>query len=596
MNSWITLFQTISNDLSGPTAQMLAIIAVAAIGILMSTGAYQGQGAFVRLFIRFMFGIALATNAAMILSAWVSPTTIPSVPSVTSPSILPCPNPTDELACGADMAVGGIEQALKTVAGYFQQWALWIFLSLATIQLTWAGFWMMVEAGADDHFLGAFVRRIFMVSIFYGIILNANTWIRWIFDGFVFVGKTAANAATNAFWKGPGAVYGMDTPGDVSAILTNGEHLAGKAISTIGKSVSLFALSPEALVGDFLILAAAILIFLGYLMMAYELATSLIDLFLMESVGLLLLGFHGSAFTESLAQSYFPKAVSAGIKVIVILLISSAGNALSGEWDKFLSPGQGSYSGMTSIYFTGKYSSLASTLVQTNPTCLPNLFSLQQMTQNLQSMGYTPAEIQAQTLQAQNTLQTSSYPAWTVGDSTPCGMAAESLLKSLPPTTIAGMPESVLAVAGAALLFGLIAMKAPAFAANLMSSSLGGSLSGTGGALAGMAVSMAATTASLSGSVASLNKAVAALAAGKESSEKASGTLRSLSGNQNSSESGQEEGGGGSSSRSAGTDPGGGDSGRGTDSGKHRGSNPANRSRNAGNLGRRGGKNPRARK
>ena len=295
---------------------------------------------------------------------------------------------------------------------------------------------------------------------------------------------------------------------------------------------------------------------------AWEYVVAMVGVFLMESLGLLFLGFWGSRMTESLAGNFFPKAVSFGVRLLTVMILAKVGNSLAPVYHVLLTPGQvvQNVQGMPAAQFAKKYANLATQLQNTDPTCLPSAAMTNNLVSSLSAQGNTQSDIS--TLMA----NAGANQDWKVGDGY-CGTEALRLIENMPTDNMAGFPEAVMAAAMMSVLFGLISLKAPGLAAELLSPE-------TGRLSAGGVVQAAATGAVAANVVMSGAGGVTNIIQGAQSVTRGMAALGDVAG-----PSGALPGGGGSSGGSSAPPLGGSISDSGQAEGPVRRSNPSSKKR-----------------
>jgi len=149
------------------------------------------------------------------------------------------------------------------------------------------------------------------VGAFYALLLNGRIWIPAIIDSFTQIGQNAA---------GLGAL-------SPSGVFMQGLSLAGALMD--GASTSAFFTNP----GTSLALAfAALLIVVSYTLITINFIVTLVESYLVVSVGFIFLGFGGSRWTAPYTERYIGLAVSIGIKIVLLYCLISAGFNLSLGW------------------------------------------------------------------------------------------------------------------------------------------------------------------------------------------------------------------------------------------------------------------------
>ncbi len=186
-----------------------------------------------------------------------------------------------------------------------------LFGILAVIEFAWSAAVMLLEKSDLQSWTSALVRKMMWIGAFYALLLNGRIWIPAIIDSFTQIGQNAA---------GLGAL----SPSDV---FMQGLSLAGALLD--GASTSAFFTNP----GTSLALAfAALLIVISYTLIAINFIVTLVESYLVVSVGFIFLGFGGSRWTAPYTERYIGLAVSIGIKIVLLYCLISAGFGLSLGW------------------------------------------------------------------------------------------------------------------------------------------------------------------------------------------------------------------------------------------------------------------------
>lgn len=198
------------------------------------------------------------------------------------------------------------------------QWTtnVWVYANalfgiLAVIEFAWSAAVMLLEKSDLQSWTSALVRKMMWIGAFYALLLNGRIWIPAIIDSFTQIGQNAA---------GLGAL----SPSDV---FVQGLSLAGALLD--GASTSAFFTNP----GTSLALAfAALLIVISYTLIAINFIVTLVESYLVVSVGFIFLGFGGSRWTAPYTERYIGLAVSIGVKIVLLYCLISAGFGLSVGW------------------------------------------------------------------------------------------------------------------------------------------------------------------------------------------------------------------------------------------------------------------------
>ena len=186
-----------------------------------------------------------------------------------------------------------------------------LFGLLAVIEFAWSAAVMLLEKSDLQSWTSALVRKMMWLGAFYALLLNGNVWIPAIIDSYTQIGQNAAGLGALS----PGGVF------------VQGLSLAGALLG--GATTSDFFSNP----GTSLALAfAALLIVISYTLIAVNFIVTLVESYLVVSVGFIFLGFGGSRWTAPYTERYIGLAVSIGIKVLLLYCLISAGFTLSLGW------------------------------------------------------------------------------------------------------------------------------------------------------------------------------------------------------------------------------------------------------------------------
>ncbi|MGA2214771.1 MAG: P-type conjugative transfer protein TrbL [Bryobacteraceae bacterium] len=186
-----------------------------------------------------------------------------------------------------------------------------LFGILAVIEFAWSAAVMLLEKSDLQAWTSALIRKLMWIGAFYALLLNGRVWIPAIIDSFTQIGQNAA---------GLGAL-------SPSGIFMQGLSLAGALMD--GASTSAFFTNP----GTSLALAfAALLIVISYTFIAINFIVTLVESYLVVSVGFIFLGFGGSRWTAPYTERYIGLAVSIGIKIVLLYCLIAAGFDLSVGW------------------------------------------------------------------------------------------------------------------------------------------------------------------------------------------------------------------------------------------------------------------------
>jgi type IV secretion system protein TrbL len=186
-----------------------------------------------------------------------------------------------------------------------------LFFTLAAIEIVWAASWWVIERDDPTQIFVQFLKRIIAIGFFLAVLTYAGVWIPAIIDGFATAGRTAAGLPEL----------------NPSTVIDQGIALGTSLIAGINRAGWFTSLG-----GSVVAVVAAILTFLAFVVIAAQLALTLIEMYVVIGGGVLLLGFAGSRWTMPFAERYLSYAVAVGIKLFVLYLIIGVGTALAASW------------------------------------------------------------------------------------------------------------------------------------------------------------------------------------------------------------------------------------------------------------------------
>lgn len=194
---------------------------------------------------------------------------------------------------------------------------IWVYANalfglLAVIEFAWSAAVMLLEKSDLQSWTAALVRKIMWIGAFYMLLLNGRIWIPAIIDSFNQIGAGAAGFAATL------------SPGD---IFSQGLTLASALLDAA--SGAGFLTNP----GTSLSMAlAALLVVVAYIVITINFVVTVVESYLVVSVGFIFLGFGGSRWTVPYLERYIGLAVSIGIKIILLYCLISAGLGLGNGW------------------------------------------------------------------------------------------------------------------------------------------------------------------------------------------------------------------------------------------------------------------------
>jgi type IV secretion system protein TrbL len=186
-----------------------------------------------------------------------------------------------------------------------------LFGLLAIIEFAWSAAVMLLEKSDLQSWTSALVRKMMWLGAFYALLLYGSSWIPAIIDSFTAIGQTASGVVALS-------------PGDVFA---QGLQIAGALLG--GASTSAFFTNP----GPSLALVfCALIIVISYVIITINFIVTMVESYILVSVGFVFLGFGGSRWTAPYVERFIGLAVAIGIKILLLYCLIAAGMGLGLIW------------------------------------------------------------------------------------------------------------------------------------------------------------------------------------------------------------------------------------------------------------------------
>lgn len=193
-----------------------------------------------------------------------------------------------------------------------------IFSILVVIEIAWFGLSSLLASRGFEEIVPGLLRKVMVIGLFYAILINANTWITDIINGFQTAGATAAGVSalspSTIVSYGVAAALRILNGGQMTVAHSGGWFSFLNIGSDIGRMAGFFVELVERVI-------LAVMIFLSFFLIALEMLILLIESYLIIGAGVLFLGFGGSRWTARYVNSYINYAISIGTKLFVIYLI-----------------------------------------------------------------------------------------------------------------------------------------------------------------------------------------------------------------------------------------------------------------------------------
>ncbi len=194
---------------------------------------------------------------------------------------------------------------------------IWVYANalfgiLAVIEFAWSAAVMLLEKTDLQGWTSALVRKMMWIGAFYALLLNGQRWIPAIIDSFNQIGANAAGVGTTL---SPGDVFSQGL--SISAALMDAASNSG-FFDHPGTSLAM--------------MFAALLIVISYIIITINFIVTVVESYLVVSVGFIFLGFGGSRWTAPYVERYIGLAVAIGIKILLLYCLISTGLNLGAGW------------------------------------------------------------------------------------------------------------------------------------------------------------------------------------------------------------------------------------------------------------------------
>jgi type IV secretion system protein TrbL len=186
-----------------------------------------------------------------------------------------------------------------------------LFGLLAIIEFAWSAAVMLLEKSDLQSWTSALVRKMMWLGAFYALLLYGSTWIPAIIDSFTAIGQNASGVTALS-------------PGDVFA---QGLQIAAALMG--GASGSAFLTNPGT---SLALVLCAVLIVISYVIIAINFIVTMVESYILVSVGFVFLGFGGSRWTAPYVERFIGLAVAIGIKILLLYCLVAAGMSLGSNW------------------------------------------------------------------------------------------------------------------------------------------------------------------------------------------------------------------------------------------------------------------------
>jgi type IV secretion system protein TrbL len=215
----------------------------------------------------------------------------------------------------APVDVGGtfqqIEQAANAWIPTIMQEASFLFYVLATLDFAWGAPQLLREHDFNGLFL-SLIKKLLVISFFYAVLINGQTWIPAIVNSFAQLGANAA---------------GVPQAQNPSDIMAQGLQVASDLFTKVSGTALLT--QPGSAMATIL---AACIVLGSYLIITLHYVVTKLEAIIVMSAGYIFLGFGGSRWTSPYFERYISLAVSTGVRLMLIYLMLGVFKSISNNW------------------------------------------------------------------------------------------------------------------------------------------------------------------------------------------------------------------------------------------------------------------------
>ena len=186
-----------------------------------------------------------------------------------------------------------------------------LFYILALLDFAWGAPQLLRENDFTGLFL-SLIKKLLVISFFYAVLLNGQTWIPAIVNSFAQLGANAA---------------GVPMAQSPSDIMTQGLQIASDLFTKI--SATSLLTQPGGAITTTL---AACIVLASYIIITLHYVVTKLEAIIVMSAGYIFLGFGGSRWTSPYFEMYISFAVSTGVRLMLIYLMLGVFKTVSSNW------------------------------------------------------------------------------------------------------------------------------------------------------------------------------------------------------------------------------------------------------------------------
>jgi type IV secretion system protein TrbL len=211
--------------------------------------------------------------------------------------------------------VGGTFRQIQTAANAWipaiMAAATKLFYLLAAIDFAWSAPSFLRESDFMGLFL-SLVKKLLVISFFYAVLVNGQTWIPAIVNSFITIGTNAT---------------GLPAAQSPSDIMAQGIQICSDLFDKVN-GANLLTQTGAALTTILMI----VMVFASYLIIVLHYIVTKLEAIIVMTAGYIFLGFAGSRWTMPYFERYISLAISTGVRLMLIYLMLGVFKTVSQNW------------------------------------------------------------------------------------------------------------------------------------------------------------------------------------------------------------------------------------------------------------------------
>jgi type IV secretion system protein TrbL len=186
-----------------------------------------------------------------------------------------------------------------------------LFYLLAAIDFAWSAPSFLRESDFMGLFL-SLIKKLLVISFFYAVLVNGQTWIPAIVNSFITIGTNAT---------------GLPAAQSPSDIMAQGIQICSDLFDKVN-GANLLTQTGAALTTILMI----VMVFASYLIIVLHYIVTKLEAIIVMTAGYIFLGFAGSRWTMPYFERYISLAISTGVRLMLIYLMLGVFKTVSQNW------------------------------------------------------------------------------------------------------------------------------------------------------------------------------------------------------------------------------------------------------------------------